>query len=281
MTQGPRTVQERALELLRATLATSSWLPATEVQRLVWTIRGVILLGLLVLIASAVDKTFWDWLDLLIVPVVLAIGGYLFTRSESGRTQQIGEQRSQQTALQSYLEQITQLVREGLRDEDPLSPLRLLARGRTLSVFWQLDPMRKRALLQMLHEAGLIGKGTPIIGLSGADLRNAYLRELDLKDADLRGADMKGVNLERANLSGADLRGADLSHASLHCARLGTARMIDALTGETVARNQADLRYTDLSHADMSRATGVTEGQFDMCKSLVGATMPNGQKYED
>jgi hypothetical protein len=281
MTQGPRTVQERALELLRATLATSSWLPATEVQRLVWTIRGVILLGLLVLIASAVDKTFWDWLDLLIVPVVLAIGGYLFTRSENSRTQQIGEQRSQQTALQSYLEQITQLVREGLRDEDPLSPLRLLARGRTLSVFWQLDPMRKRALLQMLHEAGLIGKGTPIIGLSGADLRNAYLRELDLKDADLRGADMKGVNLERANLSGADLRGADLSHASLHCARLGTARMIDALTGETVARNQADLRYTDLSHADMSRATGVTEGQFDMCKSLVGATMPNGQKYED
>jgi hypothetical protein len=281
MTQGPRTVQERALELLRATLATSSWLPATEVQRLVWTIRGVILLGLLVLIASAVDKTFWDWLDLLIVPVVLAIGGYLFTRSENSRTQQIEEQRSQQTALQSYLEQITQLVREGLRDEDPLSPLRLLARGRTLSVFWQLDPMRKRALLQMLHEAGLIGKGTPIIGLSGADLRNAYLRELDLKDADLRGADMKGVNLERANLSGADLRGADLSHASLHCARLGTARMIDALTGETVARNQADLRYTDLSHADMSRATGVTEGQFDMCKSLVGATMPNGQKYED
>jgi uncharacterized protein YjbI with pentapeptide repeats len=42
----------------------------------------------------------------------------------------------------------------------------------------------------MLHEAGLIGKETPIIGLSGADLREAYLRELHLKDAELKGADM-------------------------------------------------------------------------------------------
>jgi hypothetical protein len=33
-------------------------------------------------------RTFWDWLDLLIVPVVLAIGGYLFTRSENQRTRE-------------------------------------------------------------------------------------------------------------------------------------------------------------------------------------------------
>ncbi|MDQ5828170.1 MAG: hypothetical protein M3441_29030 [Chloroflexota bacterium] len=26
-------------------------------------------------------QTLWDWLDLLIVPAVLAVGGYLFTRS--------------------------------------------------------------------------------------------------------------------------------------------------------------------------------------------------------
>src|SRR5215210_5632192 len=31
-------------------------------------------------------RTLWDWLDLLIVPVVLAIGGYLFTRSENRST---------------------------------------------------------------------------------------------------------------------------------------------------------------------------------------------------
>src|SRR5688572_24135763 len=33
------------------------------------------------------SKTLWDWLNLLIVPVVLAIGGYLFTRSDTKATQ--------------------------------------------------------------------------------------------------------------------------------------------------------------------------------------------------
>jgi hypothetical protein len=185
-------------------------------------------------------RTFWDWLELLIVPIVLGIGGYLFTRSENRRAQQIEEQRAQESALEAYLEQVTPLVREGLRDEDPLSPSRLLVRGRTLSLFWQLDPKRKRSLLQILHEAGLIGKETPVIGLSGADLREAYLRELNLQDAALNGADMKGANLERADLRGADLSGADL---------LG--------------------------------ARGVTEEQLEQAEFLQGATMPNGQKYED
>jgi hypothetical protein len=28
-------------------------------------------------------RTLWDWLELLIVPAVLTVGGYLFTRSEN------------------------------------------------------------------------------------------------------------------------------------------------------------------------------------------------------
>jgi hypothetical protein len=31
------------------------------------------------------NRTLWDWLDFLIVPAVLAVGGYLFTRSERTR----------------------------------------------------------------------------------------------------------------------------------------------------------------------------------------------------
>jgi uncharacterized protein YjbI with pentapeptide repeats len=205
-------------------------------------------------------RTFWDWLDLLIVPIVLALGGYLFTRSENRRTQQtaeqraqtdrqIEEQRAQESALQAYLEQMTQLVRGGLRDQEWLSSLRLLVRGRTLSLFWQLDPKRKRRLLQILHEADLIGTETRVIGLSGADLREAYLRELDLKNAALNGADMKCADLEWADLRGADLSGADLSNANL-------------------------------SNADLTGAT-VAQKQLDQAKCLEGVAMPNGQMYED
>lgn len=175
---------------------------------------------------------------------IAAVGNLIISRRNLQNAQatlqqqrDLEDRRAQETALQAYLEQITQLVREGegLRGEDPLSSVRLLTRGRTLSLFWQLDPKRKRALLQILHEAGLIGKGTPVIGLSGADLRKAYLRELELKNADLRGADMKGANLEKADLSGADLRGADLGGASLRDADLSGADLSDAnLSGATL-----------------------------------------------
>jgi hypothetical protein len=37
----------------------------------------------------------------------------------------------------------------------------------------------------------------------------------------------------------------------------------------------------DLSHADLSRADEVTDDQLAEAGSLEGATMPNGQKYED
>jgi len=77
--QEPRTAQELALELLRATLGSDRWLPTTttKFERLMWAIRGVIVLGFVVLIASAVDKPLWDWLKLLVIPAVLAVGGYL------------------------------------------------------------------------------------------------------------------------------------------------------------------------------------------------------------
>src|SRR5215211_8824610 len=39
------------------------------------------------------QRTFWDWLSLLIVPIVLALGGYLFTRSESRRTQEFADRQ--------------------------------------------------------------------------------------------------------------------------------------------------------------------------------------------
>jgi len=61
---------------------------------------------------------------------------------------------------------------------------------------------------------------------------------------------LSGAGLRQANLSGADLR-----HANL---------------------NDADLGYTDLRGA-----RGVTQEQLDVAARLKGATMPNGQKYEE
>jgi uncharacterized protein YjbI with pentapeptide repeats len=156
-----------------------------------------------------------------------------------------------ETALQAYLEQLRQEVREGLRDEDPLSPIRMLTRGRTLRLFWQLDPQRKRDLLQTLHEAGLIRKGTPVIGLSGADLRNANLRYLTLENGALDGAILEKADLRDAKLSNIDLGGAYLSGADLRDADLRGALLVNA---DLQRKDELNLSSADLKGANLQRA---------------------------
>jgi uncharacterized protein YjbI with pentapeptide repeats len=63
------------------------------------------------------------------------------------------------------------------------------------------------------------------------------------------GTDLSGADLSGADLSGADLRGTDLRGANLRGADLG--------------------------------AKGLSEKRLRAAKSLEGATMPDGQKYED
>src|SRR5437660_377531 len=72
-------------------------------------------------------KTLWDWLQLLIVPLVLAIGALLFNLANSRTERQIAIQRYEQnqqialenqreTALQVYIDRMSELLLDkGLR----------------------------------------------------------------------------------------------------------------------------------------------------------------------
>ena len=114
-------------------------------------------------------KSLWDWLDLLLVPLLLALGAWLLNRSARTREQEaeerrveeqqkIEEDRSRDDALQKYLDTITDLLNDGLRESEQDDVKRIIARARTLTVLRQLDEERKGLLLQFLSESGLIGK---------------------------------------------------------------------------------------------------------------------------
>src|SRR5437868_5819370 len=96
-------------------------------EAIVITLSLVLLLVLIVVIVLTyifnVDvpglrgKTLWDWLQLLIIPAVLAIGGYLFnftmTRTEQEATKQrdqterdIASDNQREAALQAYIDKI-------------------------------------------------------------------------------------------------------------------------------------------------------------------------------
>ena len=260
----------------------------------------LILLGNAVSWTGFAGKTLWDWLDLFIIPLVLAVIAFWLNQSQKEREQQISSDNLHETELQAYLESMSKLLLEKrLREKDPDSDERLIARANTLRAFRKLDNKRKKYVLDFLNEAELIAYDTksddqPIVLLSGAnlegldlsgadltglDLRAVSLTQVNLKDAllvdanldhaVLRNADLKGANLSGAFLNFADLSYADLRSTKLHKAELFTAKLVGA-----------DLRKTDLSEADLASAdlSGATLDHWDQLKSaasLENTVLPN------
>jgi uncharacterized protein YjbI with pentapeptide repeats len=228
-------------------------------------------------------KTVWDWMGLLIVPIVLSLITVVFAWQQDVRQQEIedrraqeaqkiegqraeaerelAEQRAQDEALQAYLDQMSSLLLErDLRESEEDSEVRTLARARTLTVLERMDPSRKRAVIQFLYEADLVlrNEGSqpitkPIISLEGADLEGADLRAAVMWFADLSGADLSGAILHDAELPGATLKETDLSKADLSDAFLYMANLPRANLSEADLEG-ADLRAADLRKADLSDA---------------------------
>jgi hypothetical protein len=180
----------------------SLWPPTRE--QVLWTVGIVALLTVVILIGYRYDVTLWDWIKLLIVPAVIAGGGLWFNRQqrdrelESAREQrerevEIAERRTQDEALQAYLDQMSDMLipktgQPSLYKARPGDSLSSVARARTRTVLWRLDRSRKGSLVQFLYEAGLIAKNRPIVAMRGANLSGANLIEADLSEADLSGA---------------------------------------------------------------------------------------------
>jgi uncharacterized protein YjbI with pentapeptide repeats len=264
-------------------------------------------------------QTIWDWLHLLsalAIPVVLAIVGFWFTAQQDTRQQRIetkraqqaqkienqraeverelAEQRAQDEALQAYLDEMSALLLDEdrpLRQSKAGDEVRTLANARTVTILRRLDSSRNRDILHFLREARLVP----------SNRYDVQEHIVTLEASNLSHADLAGVNVDSFHLQGTDFSGADLTDAYLAWSFLRNARLKGAnmqgadLHGDTDL-SQVDLRETDLSGANLrgasltnadlrganlTNAEGLSEEQLAEVKSLEGATMPNGQNYED
>ena len=250
-------------------------------------------------------KTGWDWLELLVVPLVLAAGAFWFNSEQSARQQETEEYRAerqvaadelraQEERLQAYLEQMGNLlIDEGLLNSQEDDETRYLARARTLAVLREADEDQKRIVVSFLAESGLAGSrngADPVVSLANANLAGAelaqvdYLEGADLSEADLTDAfimkELDGASLTRAQLDGADLTDVLLRRAYLNDSDLSNANLKRADLRETDLEG-ADLTGADLSGADLEGATGVTiEKLEEQAVSLEGAAMPDGSTHD-
>ena len=218
-------------------------------------------------------KTLWDWMQLLVVPIVLALGAFLLNLAVNRTEQKITEQRYQndqkiasdkqrEDLLQGYFDRMSDLLlKEGLRTSRPDAEVRNLARVRTLTVLTQLDTTRTNHVLSFLREAKLVSPKPEesIVTFSGADFRGADLKHInlssvDLSKANLSGADLTGANLKEANLTGANLWRAILDGTVFNGAILCKANLHEVQIKGFRFFNEADLSGADLSFVDLSVA---------------------------
>jgi uncharacterized protein YjbI with pentapeptide repeats len=314
------------------------WQPRRGVQWLTVIVAVAVTLGILIYIGYGLQwtgfgprrtgdsalppKTLWEWLQLLIIPAMLAIGVFLLNQRQRQHEVQIQQaqkereetaaiQRAQDEALRAYLDQMSNLMVDREMRKKPDDPdLRRLAQARTLAILLGLDKDRKRRPLKLIYELSLIMKEEPILNLKNAGLDTADLSEITLHDAclrevDLRLANLSGADLKGSDLGGADLRGANLSNANLsdtvlvganllpydetQPAKLNAPNLLNGADPSDIDSSNDHLTPTNLGGADLSNAdlsgayltgAGVSEEQLATCKSLQGATMPDGSKHD-
>ncbi len=233
-------------------------------------LRGILPLLLLLLIIANVaivsnwisnfkwsgfqKKSFWDWLQLLIVPLMLALGAFYLNSAADFRDSQIAQERKQQEILTDYFSKMQGLIvetkkskqtpgsKESNSEERLLLEFRPTAKALTLSVLEQLDGKRKGKVITYLAESQLITADNnepspqPEIELDGANLKGMVLNDVDqvVKNGNklrviIKKSDMTDSRFERIGLfANSDLTGSNFSNSILTSVDFTNANMPQA-----------------------------------------------------
>lgn len=237
------------------------------------------------------DKTMFDWLGVVAVPLAVALVGGAVGFQQLWITQD--NQRSE--LMSKYYERMQGLLITEKMGQ-PLTDKRVSVMGSalTLSTFRQLDGERKGELIKFLHQANLIAPrcdqlpnstekecAEPIIDLTGARLgrtkfesgESIILEGVDLEKVSLKEAYLSGIQLSKSKMAGvildaADLTNAFLNEASMQSSKLRYTKLVNAklyrsslinalLTNADLAKatlKEADLRGADLTNANLTGA---------------------------
>lgn len=215
-------------------------------------------------------KTLWDWIQLLIIPLVIAGVGYAFTFQQHQTDIQIAAAQQQQTTLDNYLDKMSELLLNAkLNDPSSGSEIRVVAQARTLAVLRRLDSNGIQIVLYFLNESNLILKDQPIVHLNTLNLSGDNLSSIRLPLSNLAGIDLSSTNLNGAYLFASNLSNANLSNTDLSNANLSESDLSGAIL------SGANLNGTNLSKADLNR-TDIIQQQLNNVFSCKDAFLPQG-----
>ncbi len=198
------------------------WVNSSLTHQLI--VGGVLFLAtaIAVVVALLVDgswysgfetKSFWDWMQLLLIPITIVIIGTIFQFSENRTDREIGKERVQQETLNSYLNSMGTLIVNGGLDQPQTVQVMRARTAATIRVLANID--HRNAVFGFLRDADLIGRRMaqdgnddtqpngpkPVallkrIVLRGVNLAEAFLYEASLTAASLTGGQPEGCRPE-------------------------------------------------------------------------------------
>jgi uncharacterized protein YjbI with pentapeptide repeats len=209
-------------------------------------------------------KSLWDWMDLLLVPILLALVAVAFSRAQKEREMSISIIERGADALQQYLRDMSELLLgHGLEEENELATASRTATARTIATLDMLSPTQKGHLVRFLAGAGLIAAENPFIPLQRANLQRMYL-----DPGSYRGCSLHGANMDLASVSHCSFDKSDLASSTMLASDLGSSTFFQCEMNYIHARHaylvrarlhdarllKADFQSADLEDADLRRA---------------------------
>lgn len=134
-------------------------------------------------------KTLWDWMELLLIPVMLTIGVAWLNKREKEKEEsakelerEIAQDKRQQEALDAYLSRMSNLILDMSSSyaSTDIATFKSVAEAQTIAVLRTLDGKRKGQVLEFLYGNRLLGSPKTDPLMPTLDLSHAELRHVDL-----------------------------------------------------------------------------------------------------
>lgn len=191
-------------------------------------------------------QKLWNWLDLLIVPVMLALGAFFLNLSADQRQNKLENERKQQETLKSYFSQVKDMLikdslqskieskmaeknpsmnKNGVYFNQPQLSFREKATIEALTsiVLRELDEKRKRQAIKFLAKSKLITypecnskdkfrkydnyNKKEFISSLDLDIDSSFDSQISMSEAKLNEVDLSSLDLSCINFTGTDLSG--------------------------------------------------------------------------
>jgi hypothetical protein len=201
-------------------------------------------------------------------------------KADKEREQLLAENKIKQDTLTKYLEQMEELLNNGLLKAEIGSDKFIVAQTKTVIALQSLDRNRQQIVIQFLESSGFNNSSQKTDPLNRRKwgktdrllLYRANMRKANLVNSDLSGVVLIRVRFQAANLgcsakgqcsdlSQSDLRGADLQDAILRGANLQYTDFRNAYLSET------NIKDADIKNANFRNAKYLTVAQVKSAKN--------------